>query len=789
VDSASLIVTDNVTLWQDFNLPAGILIKAPPSFEVTLAMDESTTRGMTLGNDGTLSLDYSILELNLPPVLVPMDPNQDPVVRHLGPKNFNKTSLEGVAYYLFPEKSAPAYPNAAAGTLISSFPSGLITPWGVGVDLVEDTVWIGNISIGGGDDLDYEFTRAGNLTGDTMDTSSWMGVFAADMAFDSVHGTLWQVDVAGDDCIHEMDPVSLAPTGAVICPAFGTSERGLAYDPISDTFFAGSWNDSMIKRFDRDGNILQQVNVSLPIAGLAYNPATGHLFVSNSVTAAYNFNVLDVNANYANLGGFNVAEINDGEAGLEMSCDGHLWAANQVTGAILEIDSGETGACDYLDIPWLSENPTAGTLAIGNDQDVTLTFDATGLMPGVYEAQLKLVNTTPYTVSNVPVTLTVTLPPTNGTVEGIVSGLGVCDQSPGTPLQNATVKIYNSSMSEVASLTTDAAGHYLWAGPVSGNNYTVEVDSTGYIGQSTTLSLVSAGTVTQNFYLRPTLPCITTDPNSLTASVLVDGTATRQLVLTNLGAGATDFTITEQGGTVLAPSPLDVVVTEGFEGMLFPPSGWSQVINNTSWTWKQTASPYSGSYAADVEYDPALVDQDEWLLTPEYPLAGGTLSVWSQGSVYWCKTDFDNCDLNVWLVVGAVGGGDDVFVGQLDDSWTASWTWAQSTFNLDALVPGVPVRIGFQYIGNDGAQIVIDDISLDGILGLDVPWLSETPITSSLAADGGTLTIDVNFDAVGLAEGTYTANLRIVDDQARLVQVPVIFNVVGYMMFLPVVAR
>ena len=103
------------------------------------------------------------MELNLPPTYVALDPDQDPVVRHLGPKNFNKCNLNGVPYYLFPDRSAPMFQNAAAGTLLSSFASGLVLPWGVGVDLAANTVWVGNLGAGGGDDLDYEFTRAGAL--------------------------------------------------------------------------------------------------------------------------------------------------------------------------------------------------------------------------------------------------------------------------------------------------------------------------------------------------------------------------------------------------------------------------------------------------------------------------------------------------------------------------------------------------------------------------------------------------------------------------------------------------
>lgn len=790
VDSGSITVVNNSVYWHDFELPAGELTANPASFAVTLPMDASDTRTLTLGNSGTLGLEYSIMELNVPPTLVPVDPNQDPIIRHLGPKNFNKLSLDGVAYYLFPEKTAPRFQNAAAGTLLSSFPSGLTLPWGVGVDLVEDTVWISNPAIAGGDDLDHEFARTGTLTGDTMDTSTWIGDWAADMTYDPVNGTLWQINVGGDNCIYEMNPGTLAPTGASICPAFGTSERGLAYDPITDTFIAGSWNDSLIKRFDRSGTILQQVNVSLPIAGLAFNPATGHLFVTNSGAATYDINVLDVNAGYANLGGFNVAALDGGEAGLEMTCDGHLWAANQVTFNILEVDSGETGACDYLEIPWLSENPTFGALAVSGTQDVTLSFNATGLMPGVYEAQLKLVNTTPYSVANVPVTLTVVPAASYGTVEGVVNGLAVCDAGPGTPLQNATVKIYNNAMVEVASLLTDSAGQYIWAGPISANNYTVSVSMTGYVGSSTVVTLLNGLTVTQGFDLRPTLPCLAAAPTSLETSVMLNGAATRQLTLSNLGAVSTNFNLTERGGTILLPVPLEVVTTEGFEGGAVPPSGWSVVNTNPSENWGiSNLNPHSGTYNANVLYDPALVDQDEWLLTPEYDLASGTLSFWSQGSLYWCRDTYDNCDLDIWLVVDEVGGGDDVYVGQADASWTASWTWAQSTFVLDSLLPGVPVRIGFRYTGNDGAEVGLDDILLDGELGLDVPWLTEDPITGSVAPDGGSLTIDVNFDATGLLEGTYTAALRFIDDHARIIEVPVTMHVVGSGLFMPQISR
>ena len=41
---------------------------------------------------------------------------------------------------------------------------------------------------------------------------------------------------------------------------------------------------------------------------------------------------------------------------------------------------------------------------------------------------------------------------------------------------------------------------------------------------------------------------------------------------------------------------------------------------------------------------------------------------------------------------------------EADDDWLASWTYAKSTFS-NSPPAGTPARIGFRYIGNDGAQI------------------------------------------------------------------------------------
>ena len=61
----------------------------------------------------------------------------------------------------------------------------------------------------------------------------------------------------------------------------------------------------MIHRFAADGTMLADVAVGIAVAGLAYNPATQHLFVVESAEQSKVY-VLDVAHDYAVIGQFYV---------------------------------------------------------------------------------------------------------------------------------------------------------------------------------------------------------------------------------------------------------------------------------------------------------------------------------------------------------------------------------------------------------------------------------------------------------------------------------------------------
>ncbi len=97
---------------------------------------------------------------------------------------------------------------------------------------------------------------------------------------------------------------------------------------------------------------------------------------------------------------------------LEADCVGRLWIYDVFHNLVYEVESGETGWC-VNDIPWLSENPPSGTIpgvsgaAASNSLPVTVTFDSTGLSPGLRLRSLVFTTDTPTRVAPVPVDFTV----------------------------------------------------------------------------------------------------------------------------------------------------------------------------------------------------------------------------------------------------------------------------------------------------------------------------------------------------------------------------------------------
>jgi hypothetical protein len=388
---------------QNFNLPAGMLEYSPTSLSENLDASEVVTRVITLTNTGTYTAAFDLGEVNAPAQdLVPTGPFAIPT-RHTSPKHL--ADLDASAVY---EYNPPAVSQLPGGAVLQKWNSGLDHIWGIGYDTTREDLWVGNVAIGGGDDMLYRFQPGGTSTGDTIDPASTAAYFAADMTYNPFTHTFWQVNVSGGNCLVEVDPIHGSLTGRENCPTFDNSQRGLAYNPLDGTYFSGAWTNGILYHFTENGTILDSIDVNLNIAGLAFNPATRHLFVLTNNEVGFDVYVLDTDNSYTVTGGFNIPGLGDfAGAGMSMDCDGHLWIANQVTQQVLEVDSGETSPCSFADISWLTVSPGNGSLPPGAQEDLTFRIDASAAQAGHSQAQVNITNDTPYGSPVIPVNISV----------------------------------------------------------------------------------------------------------------------------------------------------------------------------------------------------------------------------------------------------------------------------------------------------------------------------------------------------------------------------------------------
>ncbi|GAB4500570.1 MAG: hypothetical protein Fur0035_01100 [Anaerolineales bacterium] len=395
---------------QDFNLATGNLSANPTSLAYTVTVPAPTaSQPLTINNTGGMAADYQVFAI--PGTWSGYTPTGPFAAntRHTGPKNLNDLDSSKLRIDFTPQN----IPLINGGAVSASWPTGLTYAWGIGFNTDANDLWLGNIAAGGGDDLDYRFTTAGVNTGDTINTAPWVGTFGGDMTYNPFTKTLWQVNVGGDNCIYELDPAALASTGNSICPAFGTPQRGLAFDPLTNTYYSGSWTDGILNHFAPNGTMLASVDVGLNIAGLAFNPSTNHLFVLVNATGQPDVYVVDTaTATYDIIGAFYIKDgatkvfATGGQAGLEIDCNGNLWAVNQNTQTVYKAASGETGVCSWQSA-WLSAAPATGSVPAAGNAALTASVDATGMPAGTYQAYLRIVGNTPYGDEIVPVTLVV----------------------------------------------------------------------------------------------------------------------------------------------------------------------------------------------------------------------------------------------------------------------------------------------------------------------------------------------------------------------------------------------
>jgi hypothetical protein len=381
-DSATVVMdTEDQTYTQDFALKTARVEVSPGSLQFVVTPDKTRTQTLTLSNTGSLSANWQIRETGGGMVttsstaVLQKNPSYDP----------NARTTQG----LYTVDTPPGWSPSAPGDVISSWSTGLTLGWGVGY---QGNVWLSDIETGacGPGCIDHEFDVNGTPTGRSWPTT-WAGAWPGDMAYDASRGIMCQVNVGGDNGIYCFDPntgnVAASITGSF--PWAGISQRGLAYRPDDDSFYIGGWNEGILYHIQglsgaNPGAVISQCNPpDGNISGLAWNSAAGIVWeATNSPTdTIYELNP-DTCAVLNTLPhpnpGYN-------GAGLAMDEAGNLWMIGQSPNTAYLVDSGVPS---FTDVPWLSEDPTSGTIDPGSAQQVAVTVDTTGLAPGVYMATL-----------------------------------------------------------------------------------------------------------------------------------------------------------------------------------------------------------------------------------------------------------------------------------------------------------------------------------------------------------------------------------------------------------------
>lgn len=168
---------------------------------------------------------------------------------------------------------------------------------------------------------------------------------------------------------------------------------------------------------------------------------------------------------------------------------------------------------------------------------------------------------------------------------------------------------------------------------------------------------------------------------------------------------------------VVQPDNRASFLSEGFE-VAVPPAGWSEIITNSAYNWKrQTLSFHTGTASADVEYDPALVPQDEWLVSPALNFTGATADLkvefWWSMSYYWAVSPYDNYDLELWISTDGGATWASKLWDETGEGVFTNWTWYQKSISLAGYIGQTNVKLAWHYAGVDGAQALVDDISVN----------------------------------------------------------------------------
>jgi len=821
-DTANLTIAGG-TVEQDFQLPAGMLSVAPPTgVSVSVELGYATASSAVLSNDGSAAAAYELKEAD---------------------KGYAPIGVNGGYIETLPMPAAVSAPESfvrngnAKATMASRAPYIYHGPMADAAILVyadddqHDPTYVETAL----QNLGLTYTFYGyDASGANLDafmaayeSGEWDMVILAEDSWGKTNGSdydlvLSHIEAGGSAIVHSwIVGYGAAQQNHPLWAAMGASYAGWLTSPSSLYW----WDDSHAL-FDDVPEFADLTNLGYLAYGARMNvlgdPDTG-LGGFTPDPSSGNAGVI-IGAGEKTIYKGLTDNLNDGDLDGDSMMDAAEWWANAV---------------DYLlnpgagDVPWLSESPTVGTLAAGGDKTVALNFDAGYVdQPGSYYAQIKVDSDTPYDAVVLPVTMTVTPPNSWGKLTGTVTGLGACDAAP-APLAEATVVVESAVTGQVWTLATDDNGVYvLWLDQAQ-SPLTVAVTAPDYSGEASGVVVRQRQTTTQNFDLRLQLPCLSYNPADFDVTLVMGTNTVEPLTLSNTGAGAADFELLEIGGGAI---PMQAIARHaGVQSRAVELSlAHSQETPKTTGPWMPMGAIelFVDDGTAEDSIGLTAGGQFIWLnrFTPnaaDFPFHLDQVSIIFPTTVdvgdemqlvFWQDADGDPSngavfvyaenvavlenDLATWndyqlatspvfygpgdVLVGVVNRGAPDHPAAIDQNGGSegrSWVGIYSGDPPDP--PTLPPDADF---------LIIDDAGLAGNwtlrasgatgtgggAGGAIPWLSENPVSETIAADSQ-LAVDLTFDA-GVPEtmqpGTFYGSLKVDSNAANAVtNIPVTLTV------------
>ncbi len=454
--------------------------------------------------------------------------------------------------------------------------------------------------------------------------------------------------------------------------------------------------------------------------------------------------------------------------------------------AILWLNAGDAGG----DIPWLFEVPQTGVVNADSTFVADLGFDAGATItqvtqPGEYFGVLYVNSDDPINDEiAVPVTMTVTAPPTWGKLKGTVESLGRCDNAP-APLVGVNVLIEGGS-GMTWTVTTDVSGTYqLWLDE-SYSPVTITVEAPEHEKGEMFGVMVAAGNTTMaNFGLRWLVPCLTPDPAALSVTLGMGDVTTVTLSVDNDGGADADWDLSEayrgSGFTPLrVKAGRNVLVVDesssdatAIEAALTALGDTYVEVDSTAFTALNVATIIAGYDAVIYVGIPSSGSEQTQCIA--YLDAGGSLLITDNDFAYnYCDGTYPLCttylqaEYNDEDSGGVLTGADimagvnpDITADSHPDDFTLTGTDAVGIFvapttNWSGLriaragYKAILLAWDYSYTASTADETEILSRSMNWLASFTfqdvVPWLSENPTSGTTLADASS-TLTVTFDA------------------------------------------